>query len=77
MKQDSDCFKAEKRLAEAHDVTIQINRKLHTDINISEMHILRRMCPMYVWNFKISNEPFEISHQILDPYTAQYVFTWC
>ena len=59
-------------LTKAYDVTIQRYRKSHTKIKPCKMHIFA------VYGFKIwceiSKVPFEISHQILNPYTAQFAF---
>ena len=61
------------RLTKAYDVTIQRYRNSHAKIEDSKMHIL-----FVVYGFKIlceiSKVPFEISHKILNPYTAKYEF---
>ena len=52
------------RLTKAYDVTIPRYRNSHEKKGNSKMHIL---C-------EISKVPFEISHKILNSYTAKYAF---
>ena len=56
------------RLTKAYDVTILRYRKPYAKIKFSKMHILWCMCS------KMKKEPFEISHNILNPYTTTYAF---
>ena len=60
------------RLAKAYDVTIQRYRNSHAKIEKSKMHILRCMDSKILC--EISKVPFEISHKILNSYTAKYAF---
>ena len=55
------------RLTKTYDIIIERYRTLHT--KLTKMHILqfKILC-------EISEVPFEISHKILNPYTAKYAF---
>ena len=59
------------RLAKANDVTIQRYRNSHATLQDSKMYILQCMGSKVC---EISKVPFEISHQILNQYTAKYAF---
>ena len=51
-------------LTMAYNITIQRYRNSHAKIENSKMHILQYMGSKLV--------PFEISHKLLNPYTANY-----
>ena len=59
------------RLTKTYDITIQRYSNSHAKIEDSKMHVLWCMVQNFVWNFKGA---FEISHKILNPYTAKYAF---